>query len=451
MSQPENTHPAIGVQQAWSRKKKDQAPRGVFRHLSGVWAARFTCAAGHVHQERVGPLKGDAIRVYHDRRARAMDKPGWCPAVERQQERDRAAAEREAAQPLTFGQYAERWHDHTVRPHRKTRTAEYYRGILDLHLVPTFGASSLADVTGTGVRVFIADKLTGLPCPKHKAVAADCKACVAPLARNTVKNLVATLRAILYQAVEDSLLDRNPAARLGKLFSLRHDPRAHVVVLEPEGVAQVLAAAAKWYPDHELAVRTLFYTGVREGELLGLQWDDVDWPRNLIDLQRTIAFRKGRIIVNTPKSGKLRTIDAPASLIARLRELRSIRQAEASVAGSAMSPWIFPAATDPERPMNDAWLRNRVWRPLLEKAGVRHIRVHDARHTYASLMLRRGVPPAYVSRQLGHSSIQVTVDLYGHFIPGADRHHVEGLADAIETATRNFDATSTGTKAHTNA
>ena len=174
MSQPENTHPIIRIHQAWSREKKDRAPRGVFRHPSGVWAARFTCGAGHVHQERVGPLKGDAVRVYHDRRARAMDEPGRCPAVERQQERDRAAAEREAAQPLTFGQYAERWHDHTIRPHRKDRTAEYYRGILDLHLVPTFGASPLADVTGTGVRVFIADKLTGLPCPNHKTVAADC-------------------------------------------------------------------------------------------------------------------------------------------------------------------------------------------------------------------------------------------------------------------------------------
>ena len=82
-----------------------------------------------------------------------------------------------------------------------------------------------------------------------------------------------------------------------------------------------------------------------------------------------------------------------------------------------------------------------MWRPLLQKAEVRHIRVHDARHTYASLMLRRGVPIAYVSRQLGHSSIQVTVDLYGHFVPGADRHHVEGLAEAIEEAGTEPNAT----------
>ena len=82
------------------------------------------------------------------------------------------------------------------------------------------------------------------------------------------------------------------------------------------------------------------------------------------------------------------------------------------------SPLRFPGlpartlALDPTKPLNDAWLRDRVWAPLLETAGVRHIRVHDARHTYASLMLRRGVPIAYVSKQLGHSSIHVTVDLY---------------------------------------
>ncbi len=91
--------------------------------------------------------------------------------------------------------------------------------------------------------------------------------------------------------------------------------------------------------------------------------------------------------------------------------------------------------------MNDAWFRARVWHKLLIKAQARSIRVHDARHTYASMMLRRGVPIAYVSRQLGHSSIQVTVDFYGHFIPGADRHHIEALAEKIEEAEMELDAT----------
>ena len=345
-----------------------------------------------------------------------------------------------SAVPL-FSDYAELWLTEAIRPHRKARTEDYYRQIVENHLTPIFGRLPLDGIKPASVRAFIAAKLAGQPCAKHDAHARDCEACVVPLARNTVKNIAATLRAVLYQAQGDSLIASNPAARFGRMFNARHDAREHIMALESEGVASVLKAAVKWYPDHELAVCVLFYTGMREGELLGLQWEDIDWRRNLIDLRRTVAFRSGRLIVNTPKSGKLRTVDAPRSMIVALRDRYSIRQAEAAVAGVALSPWVFPAATDATKPLNDAWLRDRVWRPLLDKAAVRHVRVHDARHTYASLMLRRGVPIAYVSKQLGHSSIAITVDLYGHFVPGADRHHVEGLADAIETAGTQPDAT----------
>jgi len=159
-------------------------------------------------------------------------------------------------------------------------------------------------------------------------------------------------------------------------------------------------------------VALLFQTGMREGEALGLQWDDFDWPRNLVDLRRTVAVCKGRLVINTPKSGKLRAIDVPAGLCARLRDLRSIRQAQAAVDGVEPSLWLFPALTGAEKPLNASWFWRHVWEPMLRKAKIRHIRMHDARHTYASLMLRRGVPVAYVSRQLGHSSIQVMVDLW---------------------------------------
>ena len=77
---------------ARSTRKKDSAPRGVFRHRSGVWAARFTCGAGHIHQERVDSLKSDAVRVYHERRARVHDEPGWCPAIERRDARTSAGS-----------------------------------------------------------------------------------------------------------------------------------------------------------------------------------------------------------------------------------------------------------------------------------------------------------------------------------------------------------------------
>ncbi len=73
---------------------------------------------------------------------------------------------------------------------------------------------------------------------------------------------------------------------------------------------------------------------------------------NLIELRRTVAFRQRRLNVNTPKSGQLRTIDAPASLVAQPRGRHSVRQAEAGVSGAALGPWAFPSATDPDQPTN---------------------------------------------------------------------------------------------------
>src|SRR5262249_28082898 len=93
-----------------SRKKRDTAPRGVRRHPSGVWAIRFTCGAGCVHKERIGPLKGDAIRAYHDRRKRAHEEAGWCPATERQRQQSLAQAEQQReAKRVTFRQYAQEY------------------------------------------------------------------------------------------------------------------------------------------------------------------------------------------------------------------------------------------------------------------------------------------------------------------------------------------------------
>jgi len=364
------------------------------------------------------------IRHGKERRSRRIgsEKAAWYVAAGSERRlQEGGPAFIESAPVPTFKSYAAQWHTETIVPHRKVRTAQYYEQIIAAHLEPTFGVMAISEIRPSHVRRFVAEKLAS------------------GAARNTVKNMAATLRSILYAAVGDEIIPSNPAARIGRLFGLRHDPRAHVVVLEPEAVAQLLAAAQKWYPDHALFVTVLFLTGMREGEALGLQWADLDPARNLIDLRRTVTIRGNKtnpdapsLIVNTPKSGRLRLVDCPAGLMAQLQERRSVAQAEAAVAGRALAPWIFPSAAVPARPLNASWFWRHVWSPLLEKAAVREIRIHDARHTYASLMLRRGVPIAYVSRQLGHSSIQITVDLYGHFVPGGDQHHAEGLAAAIE-------------------
>lgn len=96
---------------AWSRKKKDDAPRGLFRHSGGGWGIRYTCGAGHIHEEKVGPIKGDALRAHAARRARGYAEPGWCPAHERKRARQQAqVAAIQAANRVTFRQYAQEFY-----------------------------------------------------------------------------------------------------------------------------------------------------------------------------------------------------------------------------------------------------------------------------------------------------------------------------------------------------
>src|SRR2546422_8935526 len=91
----------------WSTKKKDPAPRGVYRNPSGDWAIRFTCGAGHIHKQRVGRVKTDAIRERDERRIRAQREPGWCPLVEVQHARTRAKeAQRRERARVTFADHA---------------------------------------------------------------------------------------------------------------------------------------------------------------------------------------------------------------------------------------------------------------------------------------------------------------------------------------------------------
>jgi integrase len=118
------------------------------------------------------------------------------------------------------------------------------------------------------------------------------------------------------------------------------------------------------------------------------------------------------VLETAPNSGKSRRVDLPVSLLAHLRARQSLREAEAVLAGAELSPWVFPAPMDAAKPVNGAFVRFKVWYRVLRRARLRAVRLHDFRHTFATLLLEAGTPIAYVQSQLGHSSIQMTVDRY---------------------------------------
>jgi integrase len=136
--------------------------------------------------------------------------------------------------------------------------------------------------------------------------------------------------------------------------------------------------------------------------------------------------------LTTPKSGESRRVDMSLELTQVLKDLELERQINAGASGTDVPPWVFCNENGGLLHPNN--LRDRIFYGLLKKAGLRQVRFHDLRHSYASLLLQQGESPVYVKEQLGHSSIQITVDCYGHLIPGGNKQGIDRLDLPVEKA-----------------
>jgi integrase len=239
---------------------------------------------------------------------------------------------------------------------------------------------------------------------------------------NTVKGIARTLSTVLSHAVEEQKLPANPALRMGRYLRCGDEVKAPIQVLTREEAALLVATAQahfpRWHPWILLALRT----GLRLGEQIALQWGDVDWNGRFLLVQRNCV----RGLLTTPKSQRRRRVDLSSQLVSTLLEWKRFQQARALEKGINCPVWIFPSLTGTL--LEERNIRH-VFKRMLEKAALRHIRVHDLRHTFASLLLQQGESIVYVKEQLGHASIQITVDTYGHLIPGANRGAVDRLDD----------------------
>ncbi|MFC1991938.1 site-specific integrase [Chloroflexota bacterium] len=181
---------------------------------------------------------------------------------------------------------------------------------------------------------------------------------------------------------------------------------------------------------YELFSLALF-TGMRRSELLALRWQDIDFTYGQVSVSRSLHVLKGsQVVFRSPKtaSGR-RTIALPPSSTLILNEYREKKEAEGVLLDKPLSDndLIFNNLGKPILPntVTHAWLR------LVKISGIKTIRLHDARHTHASLMLKQGIHPKIVQERLGHSSIQVTLDTYSHVAPGLQQSAANRFDDII--------------------
>ena len=163
------------------------------------------------------------------------------------------------------------------------------------------------------------------------------------------------------------------------------------------------------------------FSGARQGELLGLKWDDIDFKGRFIEVKR--SYSKGNY--SHTKSGKSRRVDMSPQLSDTLLAYRTTTIKKGLRLGVGELENVFTNAKG--NPIDvDNW-RPRVFNKALKKAGLRKIRIHDLRHTYATLRISKGDNIADVSNQLGHHSVKLTLDTYYHWIPGKQKNEVDAL------------------------
>jgi integrase len=240
----------------------------------------------------------------------------------------------------------------------------------------------------------------------------------------SVKNTHVVLRKALADAERLGLVPRNAAAAA-------RGPAVQppeLTTWSSDQLKAFLAVAGESCLGNAFTV--LATTGMRRGEALGLRWCDVDFEASQIAVAQTVSVVDGKVLIGKPKTaGSRRTIYVADMTIRALRQQRRQQAEEQLAAGPAWegdNDLVFRNDSGgPEHP--DRFSRH--FRQLVEQADLPAIRLHDLRHTNATLSLKAGVHPKVVSERLGHTSIAITLDLYSHVTTGISRE----AADAIES------------------
>ena len=292
-------------------------------------------------------------------------------------------------------EYLERWLKDYVLPNLSPRTVEGYEHICRHHFSPALGSLTLNGLKPEHLQHYYSEKLSS------------------GLSAQTVRHLHTCLHKALQTAVEWGLLARNPADAV-------RPPRVQSIEMQTwnsDEIATFLEAARQ--TPYFTLYHTALFTGMRRSELLALRWCDLDLLLCKIYVTRSLhVLIGGQVVIRQPKTAKgKRMIDLSPLATSVLREYREKRQLDRVMLGVPLKDDDLVFSDHEGKPL----LPNTVthnWIKLVRRTGLKPIRLHDARHTHASLMLKQGTHPKIVQERLGHSSISITLDTYSHVAPG---------------------------------
>jgi integrase len=297
-----------------------------------------------------------------------------------------ARGERVAPSRQAFAKVADAWLG--TKTQLAPRTRQRYEEILRVHLLPPFASRRIADISEDDVlRLIVETEAAGS-------------------SAGTARKALVVLSGVFDHAVRRGMISANPVKRLqrGERPAVE---RREMRILDREGIGRLLTAADDRY---QPLLATALFTGLRLGELLGLTWADVDLSVGHLKVRKQLDRRGDRVRPKTERA--IREVELMPALA---RTLRMLKERQFALGHASASDFVFCTATG--TPLH---YRNVVRRGLdvaVNRTGLGNeprLRFHDLRHTFASLLIAEGLGVVFVSRQLGHASTSVTLDVYAH-------------------------------------
>jgi integrase len=354
--------------------KRGQNEGSIYQRKDGRWTAAFS-----IGRAKRKAFYGKTRREVQEKLTAALrDKHLGLPVITDQK---------------TVARFLDEWLQESAKPSVRARTFIRYEELVRLHLKPLLGYIRLAKLS------------------PQQLQAAMTRWSAQGLAPRTVEQIRAVLRRALNQALRWNLVTRNVAT----LVDSPKYERAKIRVLSPDEARTFVQAVQA--DDYGALYLTALTLGLREGEVLGLRWEDVDLESRMLRVSYSLQRIEGKLQLVPPKTERSRrTLTIPAVLISALRAHR-VRQMEWKLAlGVRWQETGFVFTTPIGTPI-DARNMQRRYYSSLSKAGLPKLRFHDLRHSCASLLLAQNVPARVVMELLGHSQIKLTLDTYSHVMP----------------------------------
>jgi integrase len=325
---------------------------------------------------------------------------------------------------LTVSEYLDSWlaGKHALKP----KTVAGYKDAINLYLRPGLGHIRLRELRAEHLDRF------------YESIRIGRRG--RPLSPSSIRRVHATLRSALNSAVKRRLIPYNSALHVELAPENPKRPQPWTA----EECRTFLRRSAE---DRLITMyHLMIVTGLRRGEALGLRWSDVDLERSHLVVRQQITEVHGRAIVGKPKTKRSqRNVALDAAVAAALLEHRGRQQRERATWGRPTSPDDLVFTREDGKPVRPEFA-TRHFQALSKKAKLREIRLHDLRHTSASLALAAGIEMKVVSERLGHSALAITADLYTHVVPQVARDAADrlGAALGVGTSTSAYEAPTAG-------